>query len=88
VQPKAARTVTVAVVTLVIELRQSCLNVLCPSGSEAASVRQTIFNSNFPETLFSFGVAASYVFPSDPKVMATRVLMAFTNVQLLSYADR
>jgi hypothetical protein len=57
-------------------------------GSEAASVRQTIFNCNFPETLFSFGISASGVFPSDPKVMATRILMAFTNVQLLSYADR
>lgn len=56
-------------------------------GSEAASARQTVFNNHFPETLFAFGVPASCAFPPEPRVIATRALMAFTNIEVLSMAD-
>lgn len=59
-----------------------------PPGSETLSIRQGIFNANFPETLFTFGLPGMYAFPPDPKVMGTRAVMAFTNIQLLSLADR
>lgn len=58
-----------------------------PGGSDPTSIRQSIFNANFPETLFAFGIPGCYVLPPDPKVINTRMLMAFTNVHLLSYAD-
>ncbi len=58
------------------------------AGSDALSFRQAVFNGQFPETLFAFGLPAFTAFPHDPKVIATRALMAFTNVQLLSLADR